>query len=1309
MLSDRHADCNGSLRPPPSAMARGRLGGYRPTRWPLWTSFVWCGLLCGPVLDCAEGQLITNLLRLQNLVYELPAGDPKGSDVTVGPKAIAATDFDGDGAVDLAVSLTASTVNVFFGQRGAQGQGNGRFEPAVNLAAGSGSLRGIVCADLNGDYHPDIAVAAPFTDRVVVFYYATNRQFAAPVFLQAWHGVRNLVAGDFDGDGATDLVGAGPNLGLRWWRGHGTNALTPFQDLDVANVPTTDLADFPKPVYSMESFRPPRARGAQLVLTHADTNVFWTLGVGTNGLLQVTSVRTNKAAAHAVEVAPLLAPAATGLPDLVTVFRDAGSIEIREGKTNGLSAFSFGSSVAQHIDIPGGPRAIAAVDVDGNGWNDLVVVQRNFDSVLTYTNSNGSFELAAEHPVGSSPRELVVAKLDGDPYPDLAVLNRDSANISILTAAPRQVAYRGVNHLYLVDGYVAGLIVQDFNGDGYGDVIQLHRASGDFSVRLANPDGSLQPPVFYTVGNLPSAQVLVDVNKDGIRDHVSSSLGVAGVESGSVSVRLGNGDGTFGDEKVYHLPTGVQGRLLSMVPADLDGDGNIDLVVGFLDSNLALFQGDGSGGFAPPRIYPFVEQARGLATGDFDQDGDIDLAGVGVNGEIWVVENTNHIFTSSQLLIHQLDAPPGASGARTILAVDVNGDGDLDLVVGGKGAWVYLGGPGMSFGPPTRLSGTDELISDLVITDLDNNQDGNKDMILSCRQNDCLSFYTVHPNGQAQINLPVDAPSSRYLAVGDLDGDGLPDLVGTGRVLWTALSGHQPLETNSPLRQLGQRAGITNVVINEFLASSNDDPLRADDGFHEWIELYNGLSNGVALAGWRVELTDESVPPAHTNQFVFEPPAGYVPTQSYVVLYCSPNTNESQYHTGWKLPVEGATLRLRNAAGVVIDEVRYPSQRPNVSYARYRDGLRAFVFNPFPTPGRPNPDNGLLAPEVKFLGVDPGLFQSNRVARILASARDDVGVSSLTLHYQRLDENTVPGALLMRDDGLHGDGAPTDGTFGVDLDSLPQRGEFQFYFEVTDLNDLNLAIPDEPVFGIPGSLIGNAYGLSFTSGRAGIELSEVVADNRSYLKDPKDGTNAPPDWVEIRNTSSVPVTLGGLSLAQQIGDGPRYQFPNLLLQPGQPFVVFCDNQPEKGTNHAPFSLKRLGETVMLTDSTTNQSRTLLDWVSFGSLQPDEAYARMGAGGRWRRGIPTPLSANVAGSWVGWVETNDAAPVFNLAFPTARGALYTTEHAPGLNSAAPTLNPEAWQPLATNSGSGIEQVISLPIQSSGFFRVRKEAK
>jgi hypothetical protein len=240
-------------------------------------------------------------------------------------------------------------------------------------------------------------------------------------------------------------------------------------------------------------------------------------------------------------------------------------------------------------------------------------------------------------------------------------------------------------------------------------------------------------------------------------------------------------------------------------------------------------------------------------------------------------------------------------------------------------------------------------------------------------------------------------------------------------------------------------------------------------------------------------------------------------------------------------------------------------------------------------------------------------------------------------------------------------------------------------------------LPEDPNFaelGVPG----NVYNLGVGLPAPPLELSELVARNGASLTDESGGT---PDWVEVRNVSTNSLPLDGVALSRQLGDDAHYSFPpGTVLAPGQYFVVYCDNNPDQGPRHAPFNLSSSGDQVILSGLSTNGARTVIDWVSFGPLDTDQAFARLGAGGHWRKTVPTPNVCNIAASWVGFVETNGLAPVFTFAFPTATNALYTVEHAPTLN---PPVN---WTTLQTVPGDGIEKVLQQPLAGSGFFRVRR---
>src|SRR5205823_5210755 len=197
-------------------------------------------------------------------------------------------------------------------------------------------------------------------------------------------------------------------------------------------------------------------------------------------------------------------------------------------------------------------------------------------------------------------------------------------------------------------------------------------------------------------------------------------------------------------------------------------------------------------------------------------------------------------------------------------------------------------------------------------------------------------------------------------------------------------------------------------------------------------------------------------------------------------------------------------------------------------------------------------------------------------------------------------------------------------------EGLPPGSEIQFYFEVTDLNDQVAQFPDDVEFGLPGEA-GNAFQIGMPRVHAPIEISEVVPYNFTTLNDETGGT---PDWVELRNISSAPVSLNGIGLGHQVGDVDRFYFPpGKELAPGEYVVIYCDKHPEQGPLHAPISVSRHGDLIVLTGTTTNNSVVLFDSVAFGEFGPDEAYARLGAGGTWRRTIATPYRCNMVEPWI----------------------------------------------------------------------------
>lgn len=1254
------------------------------------------------VADCEAPPVVKGTPLFSNLksfVTRLPAGDPEvpATLSLEGPKDIVMTDLNGDGLADIALSNVDGTVTVYFAL------GNGHFTPAMHLHTGASELRGIIAADFNGDGLPELATAAPYDGVVFIFINQGRGVFSAPTELTAWAGARNLVAGDFDADGHQDLVVAGPTVGLRQYRGLGDGTFEEETTLDALNV-TTDSWSFPKPVFSLKTYRALGASTDQLLVTHAMTNQLWRLVPGVDGKLVISGSITNEISndidgTYSIDAGPIVSPISTGLPDLVTAHRDRGVVLVHRGDFSGAG---FEQTIRQQLDIPGGPRAVQLIDLDKDGWNDLVVVLRNFDRVITYKNVNGTFVGASELPVGASPRELGTGDINRDGYADIAVMNRVTADVTVLPSVGGQPSFVAPEQIYEADGQVSGLALVDFNGDGRPDVVQLHRASGEFSVRVTGQDGSLGAPSYYLAGNVPADQAIVDVNNDGIMDMVTANLGRPGVETGSVSVRLGSADGTLQPEQRFLLPREYAGNLLSLVPADFDGDGKIDLAVGYLDYRIAFFKGNGDGTFTFSREQEFIHEARSLTAGDFDQDGDIDLAGVSYDGSIIIVENEGNLLTTDHLSSRIYPGAAGSYGASVIRSIDYNHDGDIDLLVGsGNGASVYFGGPGMSFSLGVeKLPGTGFAVSSMAQADFDG--DGELDLAVACQLLSSVTILT-RVNGRYEPAISIAVPSARFVASADLDGDGQPDLVGTGDVLWTALSSRnaaQPRQSMDRQRLPGgarvEARPVINdhLVINEFLAANDTFPMEGDEGRKsDWVELYNPLSVDVNLAGWRFGLITRVQGNDVYQEFHF-PSDGLIRARGYLLIYCSGGKRGSM-HTDFPIPMEGGTLVLKNPARQIVDRVLYGPQQRNISYARFQDAHPSFVFNPFPNPNRSNRDNGSVDPSIKLEGVYMQSVQPNQPIRFYARGKDDEGIVSLSLVYKRLDRpDDAPRRIVLFDDGLHGDGRMLDGFFsGVLEEGLPSGTEIQFYIEGVDLSDHTVVIPEEPIFAKPGQAL-RLYSLGIPGSAPAIELSEIVPWNNLGLTDESGGN---PDWIEIRNHSATEVSLDGVTLKGGAFDNTEYHFPaGLHLAPGEHKVFYCDGHPEQGPLHTGFRLNREGGYVALLNKSSTGANVLLDAVTYPAIGPDRAYARLGRGGKWASITPTPGTMNVSRHHLVAVDEGDGG--ISLALAPLTGKQYKIEVSVGLE------NP-VWSEVAAITGDGVEAVVAQPIEGqSRFFRV-----
>ena len=334
----------------------------------------------------------------------------------------------------------------------------------------------------------------------------------------------------------------------------------------------------------------------------------------------------------------------------------------------------YSSAFAQGFFCPNTPRAIAAGDFNGDNKLDIALVRQGSQSVFIYP-GDGQGGLGAPNAGSPSPPQLSsVAAADFVPGGNFEV----AAAITTPTLV----------------GTLSALAVGHFDGDGKLDVAvaDTDPASGAGRVRVflqnSFPNFALSfidPSVLWG----PADIAVGDFNGNGKPDvAVAKRLNSAfRAAPGEIAIFLGNGAGGFTRQPDIH--SGGSGPQ-SIVAGDFNGDGKFDLaVLHFNSTDISILLGEGNGNFAVSpyspiplpagiEVPPFLPTGASLLALDFNSDGKLDLmaathGGHGSNNRVFVLLGDGEGgFTTS------LEFDPGFP-PRSIVAGDFNGDGLPDI------------------------------------------------------------------------------------------------------------------------------------------------------------------------------------------------------------------------------------------------------------------------------------------------------------------------------------------------------------------------------------------------------------------------------------------------------------------------------------------------------------------------------------------------------------------------------------------------------------------------------------------------------
>lgn len=356
-----------------------------------------------------------------------------------------------------------------------------------------------------------------------------------------------------------------------------------------------------------------------------------------------------------------------GLPDIAGGFWETGRVEV---------AINLGSGAWQTVDVDEsveGPVMLAASDFDGDGDADLALSEMNGDGIVWYTNS-GSGTAWAGHPVGSCPGAYACVAwdpdLDGDS--DILCTSRDGGWAGWFE---NQSGTGSSWVVHKIDDQIAQpvtAVTGDFNGDQWPDLA----VAGEGDVRLAvymSPGYPRTTIATDSIGAIFSGLEAADFTGDGLDD-------LAGGSSMSGMIVCFQNPGST---PAWPRVTATTEDSNSLFAMDLDSDGDQDIVSSSVLNDylwLARNQGNGSMWSSIPEAYVGLDGFFAMDTGDFDADGETDLAGSSYYGEalLTMLWGERDIYANFAVIYSSILHVEEASGQPWYMRFE--GEGQISIV-----------------------------------------------------------------------------------------------------------------------------------------------------------------------------------------------------------------------------------------------------------------------------------------------------------------------------------------------------------------------------------------------------------------------------------------------------------------------------------------------------------------------------------------------------------------------------------------------------------------------------------------------------
>jgi hypothetical protein len=661
---------------------------------------------------------------------------------------VLAADLDADGDAD--VLSTRSGSAVWYENK----DGLGSFGPQHVIGAGGD----VFAADLDGDGDQDV-LSTSYADDSVAWHENTDGLGAfgpGQVISDQVDGAARVLAADIDGDGDEDVLSAAQEGHTIAWHENadGVGGFAPPQILDsafsgVLSVSAGDLdadGDVDVPAGSIGGWDHP--------------DIVWYENEDASGTFsppQLVSSGYTYGGLTSISTADI---DGDGAADLLasTSGRFAGASWYSD--PDGVGTFTYEDKIAF---AAGTCTTARAADFDGDADMDVVLAD-SYHHVTWHENEDLA-DLWPAHPMtlpsAQRPTDLDTADFDGDG--DLDVLRTGESFSGFESSVAWYENENGTSTFGTIHSVTHqveeswGTAAADLDGDGDPDVLSASAKDRKLAW-YENMDGrgSFGPQQIIQIGpHEPLPVVASDLDLDGDQDVLYGSR-----EEAAIGWFANDGLGTFGPEVTIMSDPGASKSVSSLVAADLDGDGDADILAARNADGASWYENGGAGGFG-------LEQAvTGLAVptvrvDDLDGDGDLDVA-------------FNTSWPSTHTVAWSSNDGSGSFGPHTVIdelegnfhaitTVDSDRDGDRDVAAGNyHGLNWYPNLDGLAtFGAPIAFPSDFFFFiggpRDMLPADLDN--DGDEDLLLAEAYEDVVLAYE-------SLSCPPAAPAAEIVRLG---------------------------------------------------------------------------------------------------------------------------------------------------------------------------------------------------------------------------------------------------------------------------------------------------------------------------------------------------------------------------------------------------------------------------------------------------------------------------------------------------------------------------------------------------------------